>query len=151
MAAEAGIRTVNVRFGIVLSKNGGALKKMLLPFRMGAGGRLGSGQQYMSWVDIDDVAGAIIHALDKASLSGPVNVVAPSPVTNQEFTKTLGRVLHRPTIFPAPAFALRLTLGEMADALLLSGARVLPKKLEATGFKFQFPELEGSLRHVLQM
>ncbi|HEV3136677.1 MAG TPA: TIGR01777 family oxidoreductase [Pirellulales bacterium] len=148
-AAKAGVRVVHPRFGVVLSGQGGALKKMLLPFRLGLGGRIGSGRQYMSWVALDDVVGAIIHALDAAALRGAVNVVAPNPVTNLEFTKTLGRVLSRPTIFPMPAVVARAAFGEMADALLLSSQRVRPAKLQAAGYAFKFPTLAGALRHVL--
>lgn len=122
---------------------------MLLPFQMGAGGRIGSGKQWMSWVALDDVIGAIHHSLLTESVAGPVNVVSPTPVTNAEFTKTLGRVLVRPTIFPMPAFAAKLALGEMADELLLAGQRVLPKKLEAADYRFRFAGLEDALRHVL--
>ena len=148
-AATAGIRVVNLRFGVVLSPAGGALKKMLLPFKLGAGGRIGSGRQFMSWIALDDVVGAIHHALITQSLAGPVNAVAPSPVTNAEFTRTLARVLRRPAIAPVPAFALRLAFGEMADALLLAGQRVLPTRLQASGYTFRFPDLEGALRHLL--
>jgi uncharacterized protein (TIGR01777 family) len=148
-AARAGIRVVNLRFGFVLSGEGGGLAEMLLPFKMGAGGRLGSGRQYMSWVALDDVLGAVRHVLLSEALRGPVNVVAPNPVTNLEFTQTLGRVLRRPTIFPVPGFAVRLVFGEMADNLLLASARVEPSRLLATGYQFQFPRLEAALRHVL--
>jgi hypothetical protein len=148
-AAEAGIRTVNLRTGIVLSPRGGALGKMLLPFRAGAGGVLGPGTQYMSWIAIDDLLGVIHHAMTTAALAGPVNAVAPAPVTNAVFTKTLGRVLGRPTIAPVPAFALRLAFGEMADAALLASTRVRPGRLLETGYPFRFPELEGALRHLL--
>ena len=148
-AAKAGIRVVNLRFGVVLSPAGGALRKMLLPFRMGAGGRIGSGRQFMSWIALDDAVGAIRHALITESLAGPVNAVAPSPVTNTEFTRTLARVLRRPAIAPLPAFAARLAFGEMADALLLSSQRVLPTRLQASGYTFRFPDLEGALRHLL--
>jgi uncharacterized protein (TIGR01777 family) len=148
-AAQAGIRVVNLRFGVILSHEGGALPKMLFPFRMGVGGKLGSGQQYMSWIAIDDAIGAIEHALTNNSLRGPVNVVAPVAVTNYEFTKTLGHVLSRPTIFPVPAFAARLVFGEMADATLLSSQRVEPARLKESGYRFRYPELEGALRHVL--
>jgi uncharacterized protein (TIGR01777 family) len=148
-AAQAGIRVVNLRFGVILSGEGGALPKMLFPFRMGMGGKLGGGQQYISWISIDDAVGAIEHALTNNSLRGPVNVVAPSSVTNHEFTKTLGHVLSRPTIFPVPAFAARLIFGEMADATLLSSQRVEPARLKESGFVFKFPELEGALKHVL--
>jgi uncharacterized protein (TIGR01777 family) len=148
-ARQKGIQVVNLRFGVILSAQGGALAKMLTPFRMGVGGVVGSGRQYMSCIAIDDVVGAIQHSLAIASLAGPVNVVGPTPVTNHEFTKTLGRVLRRPTVFPMPAFAARLAFGEMADELLLSSDRVEPKKLQASGFQFQYPELEAGLRHVL--
>lgn len=148
-AAEKGIRAVHLRFGVVLSPVGGALKKMLLPFRLGVGGRLGSGRQYMSWIVLDDVLPVILRALTDDALEGPVNAVAPSPVTNLDFTKTLGHVLARPTIFPVPAFALRMVFGEMADETLLASNRVQPAKLLARGFTFSHPELEGALRHVL--
>ena len=148
-AREAGIRVVHLRIGIVLSPAGGALGQMLLPFKLGAGGVLGSGGQYMSWIAIDDVVGIARHALADDELSGPVNAVAPRAVTNREFTRTLGKVLRRPTILPAPAFALRIALGEMADALLLASTRVDPAALRSTAFEFQHPELEGALRHVL--
>jgi uncharacterized protein (TIGR01777 family) len=148
-AAQAGIRVVNLRFGVIFSGVGGALKKMLLPFRMGVGGKLGSGNQYMSWIAIDDAVGAIEHALTNDTLRGPVNVVAPQAVTNYEFTKTLGRVLSRPTLFPVPAFVARLAFGEMADAALLSSQRVEPARLKESGYVFKHSELEGALRHVL--
>lgn len=148
-ARQAGIRVVNLRIGVVLSPKGGALAQMLTPFRLGGGGVVGSGRQYWSWIAIDDVVGAILHCLTHAELSGPVNATAPSPVTNHEFTKTLGAVLHRPTVIPMPAFAARLALGEMADALLLSSTRVLPQQLQSTGYHFRCPTLESALRHVL--
>jgi uncharacterized protein (TIGR01777 family) len=148
-AARIGIRVVNLRIGFVLSKAGGGLATMLLPFKLGIGGRVGSGHQYMSWIAVDDVVGAISHALLSDSLRGPVNAVAPHPVTNLEFTKTLGRVLGRPTIFPLPAFAARLLLGEMANELLLASTRVSPSRLLASGYEFRFPDLQGALRHVL--
>lgn len=148
-AAAAGIRVVHPRIGIVLSPRGGALGKMLLPFKAGLGGVLGNGTQYMSWIAIDDVVGVFQHLLERDDLAGPVNAVAPEPVTNAVFTKTLGRVLGRPTVAPAPAFALRLAFGEMADAALLSSTRVKPERLLASGYRFRFPELEGALRHVL--
>jgi len=148
-AAQAGIRVVHPRTGMVLSPAGGALGKMLLPFRMGLGGVLGSGRQYMSWIAIDDLLGALHHALGREDLEGPVNVVSPSPVTNAELTRILGRVLHRPTVAPAPAFALRLAFGEMADATILASTRVRPEKLLASGYRFRFPELEPALRHLL--
>lgn len=148
-ARAAGVRVVSLRFGVILSTAGGALAKMLTPFKMGGGGVLGSGKQYMSWITIDDVVNAIQFALTTESLSGPVNVVAPNPVTNREFTKTLGKVLGRPTIVPMPAFAARLAFGEMADALLLASTRVVPTRLTDSGFKFEYADLETGLRHVL--
>jgi len=148
-ARQAGIRTVHLRFGMVLSASGGALAKMVPAFRLGLGGVLGSGRQYMSWVDLDDVLGAIRQGLTTVSVAGPVNVVAPHPVTNAEFTKTLGRALKRPTPFPVPAFAARMLFGELADALLFSSTRVEPAKLLQAGYRFRYPELEASLRHLL--
>jgi uncharacterized protein (TIGR01777 family) len=148
-AAEAGIRVVHPRLGLVLSPAGGALGKMLLPFRAGLGGVVGPGTQYMSWVAMDDVLGAFHHAMVHEDLQGPFNLVSPEPVTNREFTKTLGRVLRRPTLTPAPAFALRLVLGEMADATLLASSRVRPVALQQSGYAFRFPTLEGALRHLL--
>jgi uncharacterized protein (TIGR01777 family) len=122
---------------------------MLTPFKLGVGGRVGSGEQYMSWITLDDTVGAIYHALTNEDLRGPVNVVAPNPVTNSEFTKRLGDALSRPTLLPVPVFALRLAFGEMADALLLSSMRVEPLRLKESGYVFQYPELEGALRHLL--
>lgn len=148
-ARERGIRVVNLRFGVVLSPRGGALAQMLLPFSMGAGGNIGSGQQYMSWVAIDDVAHVVTRAVSDERLSGPINVTAPYPVTNAQFTKTLGKVLSRPTICPVPAFGARIVFGEMADELLLASCRAVPSRLQSTGFQFQFPQLEPALRHVL--
>ena len=149
-ARDAGIRTVNMRIGVVLSTEGGALKEMLTPFKLGGGGVLGSGQQVFSWIALDDVVRAIRFALDNESLSGPVNLVSPNAVTNREFTKTLGRVLSRPTILPMPAFAARLVFGEMADALLLASAHVVPGKLAENGLRYEYAELEPALRHLLQ-
>ncbi len=148
-ATAAGIRVVHLRLGIILSLAGGALAKMIVPFQMGAGGMIGRGRQYMSWITLDDVIGAIHHALITDRLHGPVNAVAPQPVTNREFTRTLGHILHRPTLFPMPAAAARLAFGEMADALLLSSARVTPTKLQDTGYTFRHRSLENGLRHVL--
>ena len=148
-AERKGIRVVRLRTGVVLSPAGGALKEMLLPFKLGVGGKVGSGEQWWSWIALDDVIGAIHHALTRDSVSGPVNLTAPHPVTNAEFTKTLGRVLSRPTIFPMPAFAARLAFGEMANELLLSSTRVEPRKLLATGYSFRYPELAPALRHLL--
>jgi uncharacterized protein (TIGR01777 family) len=148
-ARAAGIRVAHSRFGIVLSPRGGALKKMLLPFRLGLGGRLGDGSQWISWISIDDAVGAILHALSTDTLRGPVNATAPEPVTNRDFTRTLGRVLGRPTPFVMPAVALRLALGEMARGTLLASARVLPSRLLESGYRFRHPDLESALRHVL--
>jgi len=150
-AVEKGIRVVHLRFSLILSKAGGALAKMLLPFRMGAGGRIGSGKQYWSWIAIDDLISVILHVLISNSLQGPVNVATPNPVTNAEFTEVLGKVLKRPTLFPMPAFAARLAFGEMADPLLLCSARLQPSRLIAVNFEFQYPELEGALHHLLQV
>lgn len=150
-ARDKGIRVVHLRIGVVLSADGGALPKMLTPFKLGLGGIVGSGNQYWSWVDRDDVVGAIHHALTHEELVGPVNGTAPDSVTNREFTKTLGRVLGRPTLFPLPAFVARLMLGEMADELLLASTRVLPKRLQESGYEFQSPHLESALRHVLNL
>ena len=149
-AAAAGIRTVHPRIGIVLSPEGGALNKMLLPFKLGLGGIIGSGNQYMSWITLDDLASLFLFAIDNESISGAINAVSPTPVTNREFTKTLGRVLSRPTIFPLPAFAAKLALGEMADALLLASTRVISSSLENTSFSFAHPHLEPALRHLLK-
>jgi uncharacterized protein (TIGR01777 family) len=148
-ASAAGIRVVHMRFGVILSPGGGALAKMLTPFRIGGGGIVGSGRQYWSWLALDDAVGAIHYALTTESLHGPVNVVAPNPVTNAEFTKTLGRVLSRPTIVPVPAFFARLAFGEMADALLLASTRVEPKRLVDSGYEFRHASLEDALRHML--
>jgi uncharacterized protein (TIGR01777 family) len=148
-ASRAGIRVVHLRFGMILSAAGGALRRMLLPFKLGAGGRMGRGTQYVSWIAIDDAIGAIHHAVCTASLHGPVNAVSPAPVSNAEFARVLGRVLSRPAIFPTPAFAMRLAFGEMADALLLASQRVVPRRLQASGYRFRYPELAGALRHLL--
>ena len=148
-AREAGIRVVHLRIGIVLTPAGGALGQMLLPFRMGVGGVIGTGRQYMSWVALDDVLGGVLHALRTEDLAGAVNMVSPNAVTNREFTKTLGRVLRRPTVFPLPAFGARLAFGEMADALLLASSRVVPGRLRDSGFEFRYPGLEDALRHLL--
>ncbi len=151
LKAEAlGIRVVLARFGIILAREGGALAKMLLPFKLGAGGKLGSGQQWMSWVMLDDVVGILRIAIENASVRGPVNVAAPQPARNEEFTKVLAKALHRPALFPAPAFALRLALGEMADALLLSSQRVVPRVLEKTGYQFLHADLSSALSSMLK-
>lgn len=149
LARVVGIRVVNLRLGIVLTPAGGALAQMLRPFGLGLGGPLGNGRQWMSWIALDDAIGALLHTLAIETLTGPVNAVAPEPVTNADFTRTLGRVLHRPTGFRVPAPVLRLTLGEMADALLLSSTRVFPHRLQESGYRFHHPSLEGALRHVL--
>src|SRR4051794_18787947 len=148
-ARAEGIRVVHPRFGIVLSPAGGALRKLLLPFRVGLGGRLGCGSQWMSWISIDDVVEALLHVLANDGLEGPVNVTAPEPLTNAEFSRTLARVLSRPAVFPVPAAALRLLLGEMAGGTILSSARVLPRRLLQSGFSFARPDLESALRHLL--
>lgn len=148
-AAEAGARVVITRFGVILSGQGGALKKMLLPFKLGLGGKIGSGRQYMSWVAIDDVVGALLHCLTTDALHGPANVVTPRPATNAEFTKMLGRALHRPTLFPMPAFAARAAFGQMADELLLASQRVRPAKLLGSDYVFRYPELAEALEHLL--
>lgn len=148
--AEAiGIRVVLARFGIILARHGGALAKMLLPFKLGAGGRLGSGKQWMSWITLEDVVGIVRFALENGDVRGALNVAAPQPVQNAEFTKTLAQVLHRPALFPAPAFALRLALGEMADALLLSSQRVNSQKLQQLGYSFLYSDLLSALSAVL--
>lgn len=147
---RSGTRVVNLRFGVVLSRQGGALKQMLLPFQMGAGGILGNGKQYMSVVSLKDAVGVIEFVLGNSGVAGPVNVVCPQPVTNYEYTKSLGKVLHRPTIFPVPGFAARLAFGEMADALLLSSSRVVPDRLLAAGYQFRDPTVEAALRSALQ-
>lgn len=148
-ALRKGIRVVNLRIGVVLALEGGALPKMLPLFRLGLGGPLGSGKQYMSWIAIDDLAAAFPHALAREDLKGPVNAVAPRPVTNREMAEALGSALSRPAVLPAPAFALRLAMGEMADELLLSGCRVVCRRLDETGFHFRFPEIGAALRHLL--
>ncbi len=146
---DAGIRTVRLRTGMVLSDAGGALQKMITPFKLGGGGVLGSGQQYMSWIGLDDVVSIIRYLFDNQNIDGSINLVSPDPVTNKEFTKTLGKVLKRPTLLPMPAFAVRLLFGEMGDALLLSSTRVYPKKLLQSGYEFKHPTLEPALRSIL--
>ncbi len=146
-AVKAGIRVVNIRTGIVLSPSGGALKKMRFPFMLGLGGIVGDGNQYMSWISIQDVVGAIQHLMSNDAIQGPVNLVSPTPVTNRIFTKTLGSVLHRPTVLPLPAFAARIVFGEMANELLLSSIRVIPKKLTDSGYRFRHSDLKDALQH----
>lgn len=148
-ARASGIRVVSLRFGVILSPEGGALAKMIGPFRMGMGGSIGSGEQYMSWISREDAVGAIRYAIFTPSLSGAVNAAAPGPVTNREFTKALGRALGRPTILPMPAFAARLAFGEVADALLLSSQRTLPRALEGAGYRFRQPDLTQALAEML--
>jgi len=149
-AAESGIRVVNLRIGFVLSRAGGGLAKMLPAFKMGVGGKIGSGKQYLSWIAIDDLVQIISFATTTEALDGPANAAAPNPVTNCEFTKTLGRVLARPTIFPMPSFAVRLAFGEMGEELLLASTRMEPARLLSAGYQFRFPELEGALRSLLR-
>ena len=150
LKAEAiGIRVVLARFGIILARDGGALSKMMLLFRFFAGGKIGSGHQWMSWISLADVVEILRFALEKNEVRGPINVISPQPVQNVEFTKTLASVLHRPALFPAPAFALRLVLGEMADALLISSQRVLPKKLESLGYRFLQADLKSALASIV--
>ena len=149
-AIDAGIRTANIRTGVVLSTKGGALPKMLTPFKLGVGGKIGDGKQWMSWIDVRDMVGAIHHILKTDLLQGPVNMVAPKAVTNAEFTKTLASVLHRPAIFPVPAFAARWAFGQMADELLLASQRVEPTKLVRSGYPFQCVDLRKSLTDLLE-
>lgn len=149
-ASDAGIRVVHLRTGIVLARAGGALPKMVTPFKLGVGGKIGSGAQYMSWIDLEDEIQVILHCIREASLQGAVNSVGPTPVRNVEFTQTLGRVLSRPSLLPLPAFVARLALGEMADALLLSSQRVEPTKLAASGYTFRHTNLEQTLRRILR-
>ncbi len=148
-AEEFGARVVCLRIGVVLAKNGGALEKMLMPFKFGVGGVIGSGKQWMSWIALDDLIKIFHFALENENLRGAYNAVAPNSVTNQEFTKTFGSVLNRPTIFPIPEFGIKLLFGEMGKTILLEGARVLPKRLEDAGFQFQFTNLEQALKAAL--
>jgi uncharacterized protein (TIGR01777 family) len=148
-AGAGGIRTVITRFGVILSAHGGALPHMMAPFKFGIGGRLGSGKQWMSWIALEDVVGILRAAITDAQWNGPMNVVSPEPVRNSEFTRVLASVLHRPAIFPAPALALRLAIGEMADGLLLTSQRVLPEKLTQNGYKFRFNNLEPALHAIV--
>jgi uncharacterized protein (TIGR01777 family) len=149
-ASGAGIRVVLLRTGLVLAKEGGALAKMVTPFKLGVGGRIGSGRQYMSWIDLDDEVNVILHCIQNESMQGPVNSAGPSAVTNAEFTRTLGRALSRPAVLPLPAFAARAMFGEMADALLLSSQRVEPTRLLASGYAFRHTNLEQTLRRILR-
>lgn len=147
-AAGAGTRVVPLRLGVVLDAGGGALKRMLPPFKLGLGGRIGTGRQWMSWIHRDDVVGIILHALDDTDVRGPINTTAPEPVRNDELTRTLATVLGRPAILPVPAIALRLALGEAAD-MLLAGQRVVPERLRESGYSFRFPTLEPALRSIV--
>ena len=149
-AAAAGVRVVTIRLGMVLSPNGGALPRMLLPFRLGLGGPIGGGRQYISWVAIDDVVAAIQHIVENDGVTGPVNLVSPHPVTNREFAKDLARVLGRPAFLPLPALAVRMLLGEMGTELLVASTRAVPAKLLAAGYVFRHPELPEALAHVLR-
>jgi len=151
VAEELGIRVVTVRIGVVLSPKGGALSKMLTPFRLGAGGNVGNGNQYWSWIGLHDLVRILVEAVTNSDINGVINAVSPNPMTNRDFTKVLGKVLKRPTIFPLPAFVAKVVLGEMADALLLSSSRVIPQTLARTGFRFDHAELESCLRHELQL
>ena len=149
-ARDAGVRVVNMRIGVVLSKSGGALAKMLLPFKMGVGGKIGNGKQWMSWIELHDLVRAIQHSINTESISGPVNAVSPEPVTNREYTKALGRQLSRPTILPLPAFGARVALGKMADALLLASIRVQPEVLLKSEFRFENPTINCALQVALR-
>lgn len=148
-AKKVGIRSVSMRFGAILSPQGGALGKMLLPFRLGLGGPIGAGKQFMSWIAIEDVLGAILHLINEKSLSGPVNIVAPHPERNEDFTSTLAKVLHRPAVLPMPEFAVKLLFGQMGEEVLLGGAKVEPKKLLDSGYPFLYPDLASALTHLL--
>jgi len=149
IAADAKIRTVNLRIGVVLSAKGGALAKMLPAFKLGLGGRLGSGKQWLSWIHLDDIVGAIHHVMQAEGLSGPVNLAAPNPVRNADFTKTLASVLGRPAFFSVPAFAVRFGFGEMAQELMLASQRVEPMKLRASGYRFRFEDLRTALEDLV--
>jgi len=148
-AADSGVRVVLVRSGLILAREGGALPRMLPPFRMGVGGPLASGKQWMSWIHIKDELEAIRYAIENDEIEGPLNLTAPNPVTNEDFSRTLARVLRRPAFFRVPGFVLRLLFGEMAETLLLKGQRVLPKKLEQSGYQFRFSDLRGAFEDLL--
>ena len=149
-AEDAGIRTVLLRTGIVLSKNGGALGSMMLPFKLGLGGVVGSGNQWMSWISIDDHVAVIEYAIENETLRGAVNATSPNSVTNKDFTKTMGEVLSRPTFLPLPEFAVSMIFGEMGDELLLTSTRVVPKRLEGAGFEFKYPDLKSAIEHAVE-
>ncbi len=144
VATQAGIRVVNIRLGMVLSRNGGALGKMILPFKMGLGGVIGSGKQYISWITVNDVVGIIHHILNNEEIKGPINLVSPEPATNYQFTKKLGDALHRPSVLPFPAFMAKLLFGEMADSLLLTSTKVYPEKLLQSGYRFEDETLDSA-------
>jgi uncharacterized protein len=146
-ALRAGVRVVNLRFGPILARAGGMLEKMLMPFKMGLGGKIGSGKQYISWVALEDAVAAMKLALQDETIRGPLNVVSPKPVTNERFTRALGEVLSRPTVMAMPAFAARLAFGEMADEMLLVSQKVIPKRLQTAGFQFEYSDLESALQH----
>jgi uncharacterized protein (TIGR01777 family) len=148
--AESFARVVCMRIGVVLAKDGGALEKMLTPFRFGVGGTIGSGKQYMSWIAMDDIVAIVHFLLENPELKGSFNLTAPNPVTNKEFTNTLGKVLNRPTILPLPEFAIKLMFGEMGETLLLQGARVLPKRLQEAGYQFKYTDLDEAMKGVLE-
>lgn len=148
-AIDRGIRVVQLRIGVVLSAKGGALKQMLVPFKLGLGGPIGNGNQYMSWIAMDDLIGVILFVLSHQTIQGPLNTASPNPSTNREFTQALAKVLHRPAFLPFPAFAAKLVFGEMADELLLSSTRVVPDKLSKAGYVFLFPDLPKALKHLL--
>lgn len=149
-AEDSGVRTVLLRNGIVLSKNGGVLATMLMPFKLGVGGVVGSGQQWISWIAIEDLVGVVNYALENEHLRGAINATSPNPITNEEFTKTMGDVLYRPTFLPLPEFAVNFVFGEMGDALLLDSTRVIPKRLEEAGFEFKFPDLKQALENAVR-
>lgn len=148
-AKAKGLRVVHVRIGVVIGPNGGALKKMLLPFKLGLGGKIGSGKQWMSWIDIQDLLGIVAFAAENDSVTGAINAVAPHAVTNAEFTKTLGKTLGRPTILPAPGFMMKIVLGEMAEGLLLASQRVSAQKIVGAGYVFKYPQLDSSLNNAI--
>lgn len=149
-AEDLGIRTVLLRTGIVLSKDGGALATMLTPFKLGVGGVVGSGKQWMSWISLDDVVGIVNYALENENVRGAVNLASPNPVTNEEFTKTLGGVLYRPTFLPLPEFAVNLVFGEMGDALLIDSTKVIPKRMKDAGYEFKYTDLKAALEHAVK-
>lgn len=148
-AEDFGARVVCMRIGVVLAKDGGALEKMLTPFKFGVGGTIGSGRQWMSWISMDDIISIVHFFLDNENLRGAFNLTAPNPATNEQFVKTLGHVLSRPTVLPLPEFAVKLIFGEMGETLLLQGARVLPKRLEDAGYKFKYTNLEEAMKRVI--